>query len=247
MSEVHANSAVSPNWWEHPFYHRLRQFEKRLQADMANIHCPTHLCLGQEEVPVELYQHLRPQDWVFSTHRAHGHYLAKGGSEQKLWDEIHGLPTGINGGFSGSQGFSDAKLNFYCSAIVGGLVGTAAGVAWALKHNGSDGIVVCITGDGGTEAGVFWETINWAALHKLPIVFICENNGMSVDAKIEERQALKNISERVHAFGVRTAYSTRGAIHWVRTMDTPSFYEAHVKLECDHLNMSVMLPTAMTQ
>jgi TPP-dependent pyruvate/acetoin dehydrogenase alpha subunit len=98
------------------FTERLIEFERRLQADMQNIFCPTHLCLGQEKVPAALYRSLQKDDWLFSTHRAHGHYLAKGGSEQALWDEIHGLESGINGGFAGSQGFSDPALNFHCSA-----------------------------------------------------------------------------------------------------------------------------------
>lgn len=225
------------------FRQRLRAFEERLQADMANIYCPTHLCIGQEEVPEALNMYLRPEDWVFSTHRAHGHYLAKGGSEKALWDEIHGLETGLNRGFSGSQGFSDPSVNFYCSAIVGGLVGVAAGVAYSLKMDSRPGIVVCCIGDGGTEQGVFWETVNWSVLHRLPIAFICENNGKSVDATIEERQAT-SITYRVAAFGLQTfSYSggVKGAIESARNF-CPSFYEARVKLECDHLNMATLLP-----
>jgi TPP-dependent pyruvate/acetoin dehydrogenase alpha subunit len=226
------------------FVERLQSFERRLQADMQNIFCPTHLCLGQEEVPAALHECLKPEDWVFSTHRAHGHYLAKGGDEQALWDEIHGLETGLNGGFSGSQGFSDAKRNFYCSAIVGGLVGVSTGVAYALKMNGSSAIVVCCIGDAGTEQGVFWESLNFAALNRLPIAFICENNGKSVDATIDERQATP-IEPRVKAFGIATwSYEggVKGAINQAR-LGCPSFYEAKVQLKCDHLNMSSMLPS----
>lgn len=224
------------------FIKRLKAFEKRLQADMKNIFCPVHLCLGQEEVPADLHEHLRPEDWVFSTHRAHGHYLAKGGDEQKLWDEIHGLETGINGGFSGSQGFNDPKLNFHCSAIVGGLIGVATGTALALKLNGSKAIVVCCVGDAGVEQGVFWESINFAALHHLPIAYICENNGKSVDSHITERQATP-IAPRVQAFGIQTfsyEYGVKGALLLARKC-APSFYEAKVKLECAHLNMATML------
>jgi|SRR5690349_9706235 len=215
------------------FIERVRSFEKKLLEDMENIYVPVHLCLGQEEVSADLHQYLRPQDWLFSTHRNHGHYLAKGGSEQKLWDEIHGLPTGLNGGFSGSQGISDKSINFHASAIVGGLVGVAVGTAYALK--GSNCIAVCVVGDGGTEAGVFWESLNFAALHKLPICFIVENNGMSVDAHIEERQA-SPLGPRVTAFGINVRKHMAAALMSARC-NRPSFYEAKVKLEGDHIYM----------
>ncbi len=221
------------------FTERLQAFERRLQSNMAQVHCPAHLCIGQEQIPQALHDNLTPADWVFSTHRAHGHYLAKGGSEQKLWDEIMGLKTGINGGFSGSQSFSDPSVNFHCSAIVGGLIGVATGAAYALKSK-PPAIVVCCMGDAGTEAGVFWESLNWAALNSLPICYIVENNGMSVDARIEERQAMA-IAPRVAAFGVDIFYTAKAAIQSARD-GFPSFHEAHVKLECDHLNFKLMMP-----
>jgi TPP-dependent pyruvate/acetoin dehydrogenase alpha subunit len=225
-----------------PFVQRVRSFEKRLQANMKNIMCPTHLSLGHEGVAAELHECLRPEDWLFSTHRNHHHYLAKGGDEQKLWDEIHGLESGLNGGFAGSQGISDPSINFHASAILGGLIGVATGTAYAIKGTGA--VVVCCLGDAGTEQGVFWESLNFAALHKLPIAFICENNGKSVDAKISERQATP-ITSRVQAFGINTwtyAGGVEGAVEMARS-GVPSFYEAKVTLECDHLNMSSMMPS----
>lgn len=221
------------------FTDRLIAFEKRLQEDMVNIHNPTHLCLGQEQVPQAIFDNIRPDDWVFSTHRAHGHALAKGVDEQKLWDEIHGLASGLNGGFSGSQGFSDKSNNFYCSAIVGGLIGVATGTAFAIKSSGSDAIVVCCIGDAGTEQGVFWESINFAALHQLPIAYIVENNGKSVDALITERQAMP-ITPRVKAFGLMIGQYAEAAMRFAR-QGFPAFHEAHCKLNCDHLNMSSLL------
>ena len=221
------------------FTERLVAFERRLQADMANIHNPTHLCLGQEQVPQAMHDNLRRGDWVFSTHRAHGHALAAGVDEQQLWDEIHGLETGLNGGFAGSQGFSDPSNNFYCTAIVGGLVGVAAGVAWALKRDKSESIVVCCVGDAGTEQGVFWETINWSVLNKLPIAFLCENNGKSVDATFAERQATP-ITPRAKAFGLMVGANVESAMRFARDQQ-PSFYEHKCKLNCDHLNMSTLL------
>lgn len=222
------------------FIAKLQAFEHRLQANMKNVFVPVHLCLGQEGVPADLHEHLHRDDWLFSTHRNHGHFLAKGGSEAKLWDEIMGLESGLNGGFSGSQGISDKSINFHASAIVGGLVGVATGTAYALKMDGSKAIVVCCLGDGGTEAGVFWESLNFAALNELPIAYIVENNGMSVDARLSERQAT-SLVPRVAAFGIRISGSVYGALELARRC-TPSFHEAKVKLACDHINMGAMLP-----
>jgi TPP-dependent pyruvate/acetoin dehydrogenase alpha subunit len=207
---------------------------------MKDIFVPVHLCLGQESVAADIHEHIRPEDWLFSHHRNHGHYLAKGGSEQKLWDEIMGLETGLNGGFAGSQGISDSSINFHASAIVGGLVGVATGTAYALKMDKSKAIAVCVLGDGGTEAGVFWESLNFAALHKLRIAYIVENNEKSVDAHISERQATPLVP-RAAAFGVRIAGSIEGALQLARS-GRPSFYEAKVTLRCSHINMGALEP-----
>ena len=217
---------------------RIRAFERRLQEHMHEITVPVHLSLGQEWVAAEMAKYLRPEDWLFSTHRNHAHYLAKGGDEQKLWDEIMGLPSGLNGGFAGSQGISDASINFHASAIVGGLVGVAAGTAYALKMNGSSAIAVCCIGDGGTEAGVFWESLNFAALHSLPVLYICENNGMSVDARLYERQATPLVP-RVAAFGVRVCISLDDAFDMARR-GIPVFCEFKVTLECEHIYMAAL-------
>lgn len=222
------------------FAKKIRDFELRLMANMKDIWVPVHLCLGHEKVAAELHEWIRPEDWLFSHHRNHGHYLAKGGSEQKLWDEIMGLPTGLNGGFAGSQGISDVSIHFHATAIVGGLVGVAAGCAYALKMDGSKAIAVCVVGDGGTEAGVYWEAANWAVLNKLPMAFIVENNGLSVDSPIAERQATP-LTPRAAAFGLRISSNVQGALQMAR-LGRPSFHEAKVKLECSHIYMANLLP-----
>ena len=223
------------------FKSRVVAFEKRLQANMRDVFVPVHLSLGHEGVAADLHEWMQPQDWLFSTHRNHHHYLAKGGDEQKLWDEIMGLESGLNGGFAGSQGISDASINFHASAIVGGLVGVATGTAYALKMDGSKAIAICVVGDGGTEAGVFWESLNFAALHKLPIAYIVENNGMSVDARIEERQATP-LGPRVAAFGIDVRKHIAAALMSARA-NRPAFYEAKVTLECPHIMMGTLLPS----
>lgn len=222
------------------FCAKVRAFENRLLANMKDIFVPVHLSLGHERVGAELYEFLQPEDWLCAPHRNHHLYFAKGGSEQKLYDEIMGLETGLNGGFAGSQGISDASINFHASAIVGGLVGVATGCAYALKMDKSRAIAVCVVGDGGTEAGVFWESLNFAALHSLPIAYIVENNQMSVDSPISERQATPLVP-RAAAFGLRISGNVQGALQMARS-GRPSFHEAHLTLQCQHI-YAAGLPT----
>lgn len=165
-----------------------------IYSNLDQVKCPVHLSLGQEYAPSEIHKYIKPEDWLFSTHRNHGHYLAKGGSEEKLWNEIKGKRTGINRGLAGSQCYSDPSINFHASSIVGGSIGIACGTALALK--GSGRIVVCCFGDAATETGVFWESLGFAALKSLPMLFVCENNGMSVNIPVEERQK-GSITDRV--------------------------------------------------
>jgi TPP-dependent pyruvate/acetoin dehydrogenase alpha subunit len=218
------------------FLDELVDFEKAIEARIDKIQCAVHLCLGQEAVPVVLNDHLRLGDWLFSTHRSHGHYLAKGGNAQALLDEIDGKPTGVNGGFSGSQSFCDPGLRFHSTAIVGGLIGAAAGAALACKLSKSDDLVVCCIGDGATEQGVFWEALNYSSLHSLPIVFVCENNGLSVHAPIEARQS-SSLSARVSAFGVRYGLG----VDWLDNVlagrwPGPWFVEVPCERACNHVS-----------
>lgn len=204
------------------FVDKLKAFEYRVLANLDKIKCPVHLSLGQESVSDALHEILRPSDWVFSTHRNHGHYFAKGGSEDRLWDEICGLETGINKGYAGSQCFSDPEINFHASCIVGGSIGLAVGTAMAVQ--GTDSIVVCCIGDAATEQGVFWEALNYIVLHRLPILFVCENNGLSVGVEISERQCAP-ISSRVSSFGIEVGQISRLV---------PRFSEYQVTLEGAH-------------
>ncbi len=211
-----------------------------MQANLPDVYCPVHLSFGQEGVCDALHKCLRSDDWLFVSHRSHGHYLAKGGTEQKLWDEIMGLPTGVNGGFSGSQEMVDTSINFHASSIVGGLIGVATGVALALKLDEyyTDAIVACVFGDAAAEQGVLWESLNFAALHNLPIAFICENNGLSVQSEIKERQAMP-ISSRVMAFGLTSHLTVQEAVRSAR-LGVPSFCEMKITRECAHINLKTM-------
>lgn len=226
------------------FKERLRAFELKCQAHMSEFRCPVHLCLGQEDVPAALHEVMLSEDWLFSTHRNHGHYLAKGGSEQKLWDELMGLETGVNGGWAGSQCYSDPLINFHSTALVGGLIGVAVGTALALKRQQRAGIVFCCIGDGATEQGVFWESLNAAALWCLPMVFICENNSYSVHAEISERQC-GDLIEKTAAFGIQSGWAWMGNDKRLRGLlddsikqargNMPCFIEVECERECNHV------------
>ncbi len=217
------------------FRERLRAFELGLQDRMAEFRCSVHLCLGQEDVPEILRELLIPQDWLFSTHRSHGHYLAKGGSEARLLAEIEGRPEGVNGGYSGSQSFCDPAINFHSTAVVGGLIGVAAGAALAIKLDRSPALVACCIGDAATEQGVFWEALNFSTLHQLPILFVCENNGLSVHAPLKLRQCAA-LRPRVEAFGVRYFEGINGLRYALHTRTTPGFVEVPCERACNHVS-----------
>lgn len=220
------------------FTERLRAFELGLQARMDEFRCSVHLCLGQEEAPEALSEIVREQDWVFSTHRSHGHYMAKGGNPEALLAEICGMPDGVNGGFSGSQSYCDTALRFHSTAIVGGLIGAATGVALAAKLRGLDELVYCCIGDAATEQGVFWESVNYAVLHALPIIYVCENNGLSVHAPIGSRQA-RPIDRRASAFGC-SCWSGGEGLKLAAAAEMrkflPSFVEICCTRDCTHVS-----------
>lgn len=214
-----------------PFGERLRSFEIGLQARMSEFRCSVHLCLGQEAVPEVLHEMLTPADWLFSSHRSHGHYLAKGGDEASLLAEIEGREDGVNGGFSGSQSFCDPGLNFHSTAIVGGLIGPATGAALALKLAGSKATVVCCIGDGAMEQGVAWESLNFAALHRLPMVYVCENNDLSVHAPRKLRQA-QPMWSRVQAFGLAALDGVEG-LRRALSPEFRAYLPAYVEVRCE--------------
>lgn len=215
----------------HEFMRDLREFEQSLARRMDEFQCSVHLCIGQESVPAALSLILRPDDWLFSSHRNHGHYLAKGGDRDRLLAEIE-LRDGHT---CGSQCYSDRAINFHASAIVGQSVGIAAGVA-------STGVrAFCCIGDAATEQGVFWETMNYAALKKLPLIVICEDNDLSIGVRREQRQAAA-IADRVAAFGVPAmrvpgsdAVSVYQAIDHVANIGGPYFIEVQSVLQCPHM------------
>ncbi len=151
--------------------------------------CPVHLSIGQEAVAVGIIDALEKSDIVMSHHRAHSHYLAKGGNLKALISELYGKADGCSKGWGGSQHLIDLDVNFYGSAsIIGGIVPIASGVAFAEKYKKSLNIVVVFFGDSVAEEGVLHETMNFSSVFGLPVLFVCENNLYSVHSHIRARQ-----------------------------------------------------------
>lgn len=164
---------------------------------------PVHLSIGQEPPSVGVCAALRSQDIVFGTYRGHALYLAKGGSLNAMIAELYGKASGCAKGKGGSMHLADKSVGVMgTSAIVSTTIPQAVGYALAEKMRGTDVVVSVFFGDGATEEGVFWESINFASLKNLPVVFVCENNKYAIHTPISSRVLEPNYCERVAAFGV---------------------------------------------
>jgi pyruvate dehydrogenase E1 component alpha subunit len=170
--------------------------------------CPTHLCIGQEAIAAAVGMVLKEDDFMVSGHRAHGHYLGKGGDLKKMIAEIYGKVTGCSAGKGGSMHLIDKEKKFMGStAIVGGTIPVGVGLGLSIKLQGKSQISCIFFGDGATEEGVFYESINYAALKKLPVLFICENNYYSVYSPLKVRQpASRNVCRLVESMGIHSGH-----------------------------------------
>lgn len=169
---------------------RVRMIEEEIAARYPSqrMRCPVHLSIGQEAVAVGVCAALRKSDSAMGTHRSHAHYLAKGGDLRSMIAELHGNHDGCSSGRGGSMHLIDLDANFLGSTpIVGGSIPVAVGVALNAQLNGRDEVTAIFFGDGATEEGSFFESLNFAAVKKLPIVFICENNLYSVYSALNVR------------------------------------------------------------
>ncbi len=186
---------------------RLRTVEQALHEEYHpadEMRCPIHFCIGQESIPAALSLLVQASDYLFSHHRSHGYFFAKGSPLKELFAEIYGKETGANGGKAGSQDISHHETRFYSGAILSGAVAIAAGVATGLKIRKSKEISIAGFGEGATDEGAFWETLNYAGKEQLPLLLVCENNRYATYSDQLKRQFNDNISERVKPFGIRS-------------------------------------------
>lgn len=189
---------------------KIRHVELEIsrQYQKGEMRCPVHLSVGQElpSAAISLFQ--RKSDYAVSTHRAHAHYIAKGGDIFAMVAEIFGKSTGCSKGRGGSMHLSDPEVNFLgSSAIVGNSIPIGVGIAYGIKVRSEGSRSYVFLGDGATEEGVFYESINFAVIHNLPIIFVCENNFYSVYTSLEPRQPKnRRIHDIVRAMGMNSVY-----------------------------------------
>lgn len=220
---------------------RLRLIEEAIAERYSSqkMRCPVHLSIGQEAVSIGVGELLEKEDQAVSGHRAHGHYIGKGGSLERMIAEIYGKKTGCSSGKGGSMHLVDLECGFVGStAIVGGTIPIGVGIAYANKFlHKNNNLVVIFLGDGAAEEGVFYESVNFAALKELPVLFLCENNFYSVYSPLSVRQPeSRKIHEMVAAMGVNTLHGdgndvlevssiTKSAISKIRKDSKPMFLE----------------------
>jgi TPP-dependent pyruvate/acetoin dehydrogenase alpha subunit len=184
---------------------------RRAEEEVARIYpsdrikSPVHLSIGQEAVAAGLCEALAPRDVVFGTYRGHATYLAKGGDLRAFMAELFGKVTGCARGKGGSMHLIDAARGVMgTSAVVATTIPHAAGYAYAMKIKHTGVVTVSVFGDGAVEEGAFHETLNFAALHRLPLLFVCENNGFAIHSRLLARQPRDNIWERPRVLGIET-------------------------------------------
>ena len=183
----------------------IRRFEERVVELVNRDEIPgvTHEYVGQEAVATGVCAALRPDDVITSTHRGHGHILAKGGDPRRMMAELMGKASGYNCGRGGSMHIADLSLGIYgANGIVGAGAPIACGAALAGKLARSDRVAVSFFGDGGMNQGVVHEALNLAAIWKLPVVFVCENNGYAISASISEMAVVERLADRAAAYGM---------------------------------------------
>ena len=185
---------------------RIRLIEEAIATHYAEqqMRCPVHLSIGQEAAAAGVCAALRPDDQAMSGHRSHAHYLAKGGSLKAMIAELHGKETGCCRGRGGSMHLVDLAAGFVGAVpIVGSTIPIATGLAYANRQLKRDRVTVAFLGEAATEEGVFHESANFASLHHLPIVYVCENNLYSVYSPMHVRQpAHREVYELAAGHGI---------------------------------------------
>lgn len=184
---------------------RIRLFEEEVcrQAKKGNIIGTLHLCIGQEAVAAGCCENLKKGDFVTSTHRGHGHFIAAGASLKRIMAELFGRRDGYCFGKGGTQHMASYKDGFLASnGITGGGIAYAAGIALTLKMQGYSNLAVCFFGDGASNQGTFHESLNIASIWKLPIIYVCENNMYAMSTHIKNMISVQDIAQRGQAYNI---------------------------------------------
>lgn len=217
----------------------IRRFEEKAAEMYAlgKIAGFCHLCIGQEAVAVGAISPLRHEDYVISAYREHGHCLARGSEPKRVMAELFGKATGVSKGKGGSMHLFDIQKNFMGGyAIVGGHLALAAGLGFAIKYKKTDQVVLCFFGEGAVPTGICHESLNMAALWKLPVIFLCENNRYGMGTPVERASAIYNVAQTACAYDMdhetfdgmdvlEVLSHVRAAVSKVRAQKAPVFLE----------------------
>ena len=219
---------------------KIRLIEEKIAelVEKKIINTPTHLCIGQEAVPVGISKNLNKSDKIFGNHRSHGHLLAMGTNIESFFSELLGRSSGLCKGMGGSMHLIDKENGFHGSVpIVGGTIPIAAGAAFAEKYKRKKNISVAYFGDGASEEGVFHETLNLAKFYNLPILFVVENNLFSSHMDIELRQPSNKISRFAEPHKIKNIlidgnnvievyHQSKKIINYIKKKSQPALIEA---------------------
>jgi pyruvate dehydrogenase E1 component alpha subunit len=218
----------------------IRRIEEALIAEYPKqeMRCPVHFSIGQEAIAVGVSSNLTRQDWIVSNHRSHAHYIAKGGNLKSFIAELYGKESGCCLGRGGSMHLTDLKAGFLAGIpIVGSSMPIAAGVAMSQSWGKLESLTVAYIGDAAAESGSFHETLNFASLHNLPLLTICENNEYSIFTPLSQRQPVnRTITDLASSHGIKTYRGngdnilevvevTREAKNYILTNSKPAFIE----------------------
>lgn len=204
ISETQQNNSIDritalKKMWE------IRIFEETVQElfEAGELHGTMHLCIGQEATAVGGAGVLKPSDWIISTHRNHGHCIAKGTDIRSMFAEMLGKKTGTNEGKGGSMHIADLAVgNLGSNGIVGAGFPIAAGAALSAQMQGTNQVVLCYAGDGATNEGSFHEALNLASIWNLPVVYFIENNQYGMSSSIDHMINIDKISDRSKSYGI---------------------------------------------
>ena len=218
----------------------IRRIEEALvdEYPKQEMRCPVHFSIGQEAIAVGVSANLTRKDWIVSNHRSHAHYIAKGGDLKSFIAELYGKESGCCLGRGGSMHLTDLKAGFLAGIpIVGSSMPIAAGVAMSQSWGKLESLTVAYIGDAAAESGSFHETLNFASLHNLPLLTICENNEYSIFTPLSQRQPInRTITDLASSHGIKTYRGngdsilevvevTKEARNYILTKSKPAFIE----------------------
>jgi len=184
---------------------RIRRFEERVAREFADGNIPgsVHSYIGEEAVAAGAIAHLRTDDYILSTHRGHGHLIAKGGKTDLMMAELFAKKTGYNLGKGGSMHIADVDIGILgAMGIVGSGIPIATGAGLSAKMRGTDQVTICFFGDGASNIGRFHEGINMASIWSLPVIFICENNLYAVSVPQSYSMKIRDVADRAVSYGI---------------------------------------------